>query len=131
MHSDTAIPTYLRERVRRPLPPGSMVMPGSTPVVAFGNARRATVATLGLNPSRVEFLDRHGHEFTEAQRRLETCRSLSVGSLPMHQMLPWIASSSAVMATSSATRTVAGSTRWNRCYRVLARTPTDRPVTIS
>jgi transposase-like protein len=81
VNTDTAIPPYVLERVRRSIPPSSMVVPGSTPVVAFGNARRATVATLGLNPSRVEFLDRHGQEFTESQRRLETCRSLGVAQL--------------------------------------------------
>jgi len=81
MNNTNAIPTYVRKRIRQPIPPGSMVVPGSTPVVAFGNARGATVATLGLNPSPVEFLDRHGHELTESQRRLETCRSLGVAQL--------------------------------------------------
>lgn len=81
MSSDSAVPGYLLERVRRPIPPNAMVVPGSTPVIAFGNARRATVATLGLNPSRVEFLDRYGNEFSEAQRRLETHRSLGVAQL--------------------------------------------------
>ena len=34
---------------------GCHVIAGSTPVVAFGDVRRARVATLGLNPSRAEF----------------------------------------------------------------------------
>lgn len=75
------IPDYVIERVRRPPPTGSCVVPGSTPVVAFGNARVATVATLGLNPSRVEFLDRAGQELPEQRRRLETLRSLGVTQL--------------------------------------------------
>ena len=37
----------------------------STPVVAFGNARVARVATLGLNPSCIEFLNRAGQELVE------------------------------------------------------------------
>lgn len=76
-----ALPDYLIERVGRPPPAGAYVVPGSTPVVAFGNARVATVATLGLNPSRVEFLDRAGNELPEPRRRLETLRSLGVASL--------------------------------------------------
>jgi hypothetical protein len=39
------------------------------------------VATLGLNPSRLEFLDRRGRELDGPRRRLETLRSLSVGQL--------------------------------------------------
>jgi hypothetical protein len=50
-------------------------------VVAFGNAQTATVATLGLNPSRVEFLDRAGNELTGTARRLATHQSLGVSDL--------------------------------------------------
>jgi hypothetical protein len=50
-------------------------------VVAFGDVRSASVATLGLNPSRVEFLDRRGDELTGRDRRLETLRSLGVDDL--------------------------------------------------
>lgn len=74
-------PTYLDERIRAHVPPEGCVVPGSTPVVAFGNARQATVATLGLNPSRVEFLDRERLELPEHRRRLETYRSLGVHDL--------------------------------------------------
>jgi hypothetical protein len=81
VRSDNAIPTYVLARVRRFIPLGSCVMPGSTPVVAFGYARRATVVTLGLNPSRIEFLDHHGYELAESRHRIETCQSLSVGQL--------------------------------------------------
>lgn len=75
------IPAYVIERIRRVPPAGSCIVPGSTPVVAFGNARVARVATLGLNPSRVEFLDRAGRELPEPRRRLETLHSLGVSRL--------------------------------------------------
>lgn len=75
------IPDYVIERVRRAPSAGSCIVPGSTPVVAFGNARVARVATLGLNPSRIEFLDRAGRELPEPQRRLETLRSLGLARL--------------------------------------------------
>lgn len=42
--------------VRRPAPEGASVVVGSTPVVSFGDPTRAEVATLGINPSKVEFL---------------------------------------------------------------------------
>ncbi len=74
------LPEYIAERVRQP-PKVGPVVSGSSPVVAFGNARRARVATLGLNPSRLEFLDRAGRELDGANRRLETLASLSIASL--------------------------------------------------
>ncbi|NTU81844.1 MAG: hypothetical protein HGA45_21120 [Chloroflexales bacterium] len=76
-----ALPDYLVARVQRPPPADSCIVSGSTPVVAFGNARTAAVATLGLNPSRVEFLDRAGNELPEPRRRLETLRSLAITGL--------------------------------------------------
>ncbi len=41
----------------------------------------ATVATIGLNPSRQEFLDRKGDKLREEFRRFETMESLGVTSL--------------------------------------------------
>lgn len=70
------VPDYIERRIRRPIPNDSYVVPGSTPVVSFGNAHSARVATLGLNPSRVEFLDRNGRELDDPSRRLATHRSL-------------------------------------------------------
>jgi hypothetical protein len=75
------LPEYIEARIRRPAPSNSAVVPGSTPVVSFGDAQRATVATLGLNPSRVEFLDRNGHELTGDSRRLATHSSLGTTDL--------------------------------------------------
>lgn len=74
------VPEYVAARIRRPPPPNSHVLPGSTPVVAFGDPRRARVATLGLNPSRIEF-EIHGRELDGASRRFETLRSLGVPRL--------------------------------------------------
>ena len=75
------ISEYIERRIRRPVPPDSSVIIGSTPVASFGNARTATVATLGLNPSRVEFLDRNGNQLVGGDRRLATHRSLGVSNL--------------------------------------------------
>jgi hypothetical protein len=55
-------PDYVEQRLRRPPSSDSMVVAGSTPVIAFGNPGGARVATLGLNPSRQEFLDVSGNE---------------------------------------------------------------------
>ena len=46
---------YVVAMVRRLPPDGVPVVPGSTPVIAFGDPSRAEVATLGINPSAVEF----------------------------------------------------------------------------
>ena len=71
---------YIVTRLRRP-PPAAHVVPGSTPVLSFGNASHAAVATLGLNPSRQEFLDLNGCELSGIARRFETLASLGVPSL--------------------------------------------------
>jgi hypothetical protein len=70
------VPPYIEARIRQRRPDGCQVVPGSTPVVSFGDIRTAKVATLGLNPSRIEFHDRNGNELTGAKRRLETLSSL-------------------------------------------------------
>jgi hypothetical protein len=75
------IARYIEERIRRPLPAGACIVPGSTPVVAFGDVRSAHVATLGLNPSRVEFVDNSGHLLIGEQRRLATQSSLGISDL--------------------------------------------------
>lgn len=77
----TNIPDYIEDRIRRPAPANSAIVAGSTPVISFGNARIATVATLGLNPSRIEFLDQNGNELTGESRRLATHCSLGMSDL--------------------------------------------------
>jgi hypothetical protein len=77
----TQVPEYIERRIRQPIPAGLCVVPGTTPVVAFGDARKAKVATLGLNPSHREFLDSHGRELTGCSRRLASHRSLDVDNL--------------------------------------------------
>ena len=51
------VPKYIEDRIRRPPPTGCCVVPNTPPVVAFGNAHTARIATLGLNPSYIEFED--------------------------------------------------------------------------
>ncbi len=74
------IPLYVVDRIRRQPPADCSIIPGSTPVVAFGDVRRARFATLGLNPSRIEFEER-GVELDGWQRRFETTKSLRVARL--------------------------------------------------
>jgi hypothetical protein len=49
-----------------------------SPVPSFGDISRATVATLGLNPSNREFVDRHGNELDGSSRRFPTLGSLGL-----------------------------------------------------
>jgi len=76
----TGLPAYLVAMVRRVAPVGAPVVPGSTPVVAFGDPRVAEVATLGINPSKVEFVER-GAFLTGRLRRLATLESLGADDL--------------------------------------------------
>ena len=75
------VPGYIERRLRASVPVDSCVVPGSTPVIAFGDCLSARVATLGLNPSSQEFLDGYGSELKGEDRRFETLGSLGVGSL--------------------------------------------------
>lgn len=77
----TSIPAYIDRRIRRAIPHNLFIVPGSTPVVAFGNSRSARVATLGLNPSCAEFLDRDGNELKGDDRRLATHSSIGYSNL--------------------------------------------------
>lgn len=54
------------------------VISWSSPVPSFGDVSRATVATLGLNPSNREFVDRHGNELDGESRRFPTLTSLGI-----------------------------------------------------
>jgi len=74
------LPEYQLAMVRRLPPRGTPVVPGSTPVVAFGDPARAEVATLGINPSANEFLE-HSRLLSGSQRRLATLESLGAQRL--------------------------------------------------
>lgn len=50
----------------------------ASPVLAFGSPINSAVATLGLNPSNIEFVDRHGNELIDPKNRFETLRSLKL-----------------------------------------------------
>ena len=71
-------PDYMLERASRPPPPHCGVLRGSTPVVSFGHPLVPAVATLGINPSSSEFLDRSGSLLADSDRRLATLPSLGV-----------------------------------------------------
>ncbi|MFD0740246.1 hypothetical protein ACFQZQ_13260 [Lysobacter koreensis] len=52
------------------------VIPWASPIVFFGDAERAKVATVGINPSNREFVDEVGQELEGTDRRFPTLRSL-------------------------------------------------------
>ena len=54
------------------------VIPWASPVPYFGGAPTATVATVGINPSNLEFADEEGAELDGHRRRLPTLRSLEL-----------------------------------------------------
>lgn len=66
----------LSDRLRWAVAPETV--PGSLPVLFFGDLPRAAVATIGINPSRQEYLSPGGIELDGAARRLETLASLGV-----------------------------------------------------
>jgi hypothetical protein len=58
--------------------PSSATVPGSLPVLFFGDLPNASTATIGLNPSRQEFNSPSGVELNGIHRRFETLSSLGV-----------------------------------------------------
>ena len=54
------------------------VIPWACPVPYFGSALSAEVATVGINPSNLEFMDNRGRELDGPARRLPTLRSLGL-----------------------------------------------------
>ena len=57
---------------------GTDIIPWSCPVPAFGDLSRSQVATLGINPSHREFLDRSGEQLHGVLRRFHTLDSLGL-----------------------------------------------------
>jgi len=72
------IRSALHQRLRRA--PSSATVPGSLPVLFFGDLFSARVATVGINPSWQEYLERDGQELTGTRRRFETLISLGAPS---------------------------------------------------
>lgn len=64
----------LNERLRRTGVPAAV--PGSLPVLFFGDLYTARIATVGLNPSWQEYLSREHTELQGEKRRFETLDSL-------------------------------------------------------
>lgn len=58
----------------------SGVLPGSSPIPAFGNPSTPRLATVGINPSNREFLDANGKELCGPSRRFHTLTSLRLNS---------------------------------------------------
>lgn len=78
MKNDVSWPAYLIERAIAPAPSDCHVVARSTPVVAFGNPVGARVATLGINPSCNEFINRKGELLVGQKLRLTTRESLDL-----------------------------------------------------
>jgi hypothetical protein len=56
------------------------VIPWGCPVPVFGNLARSKVATLGINPSNLEFVDEYGIELDGERRRFHTLHSLELSN---------------------------------------------------
>lgn len=56
------------------------IIPWSCPVVSFGNWSNSQIATVGINPSNLEFIDNNGHELIGFNRRFHTLNSFKLQS---------------------------------------------------
>lgn len=61
--------TRILEYIQQPLPLGLRVVSQSIPVMFFGNIETATYATFGINPSKMEFLDKNGNLLSANEKR--------------------------------------------------------------
>lgn len=78
MAPDPTLIRTLRERLRSE--PSASSVRGSLPVLFFGDALAAGVATVGLNPSKFEYLDRKGRLLSGRSQRFATLASLGAPS---------------------------------------------------
>ena len=69
------------KRVLQKEPVGAPIVKNSTPVVSFGNPYKALVATVGINPSSKEFLDKKNNILSPEQKRLVDLDSLNKTNL--------------------------------------------------
>jgi len=60
--------------------PSRSSVPGSLPVLFFGELPAASIATVGLNPSKQEYIDPLGRQLEGPRRRFETLESLEAAS---------------------------------------------------
>lgn len=74
---DSLLPALLLS-LSNPLANHSSIVPGSCPVLAFGNPAKSLLATVGLNPSNLEFVDNSGNELDGFARRFHTLGSLGL-----------------------------------------------------
>jgi hypothetical protein len=70
-----------KKRIKTNPSPNLNIVNDSTPVVFFGNIEKSKVATLGINPSKNEFLDNSNVLLRGNQKRFETLDSLDVPKL--------------------------------------------------
>lgn len=66
----------LLELLHQGSPTALGVIPWASPVVSFGNPLGSKVASLGLNPSNLEFVDRFGKQLLAPDNRFESLTSL-------------------------------------------------------
>jgi hypothetical protein len=66
--------SVLRQRLR--VEPSESSIAASLPVLFFGDAIKARVATIGLNPSKFEYLSPHGDMLSGSSQRFATTTSL-------------------------------------------------------
>lgn len=71
---DDQVRAGLHARLRRPPSPHSV--PGSLPILFFGDLASARIATVGLNPSDQEYTDGNGELLTRSRQRFATLASL-------------------------------------------------------
>lgn len=77
------VPQELADRIRRPIPQDCAVVPRSLPIVAQGNPHMARVATVTVNPSKLEFTTPKGTWLEPEYRRVESLRALDVEEAPV------------------------------------------------
>jgi hypothetical protein len=78
MIAATDLISALRQRIR--ISPSDSSVSASLPVLFFGDAFSARVATIGLNPSKFEYLDRNGKMLSGREQRFASTVSLGASS---------------------------------------------------
>ena len=72
--------TTLINRLEDPVLSEAHVIKWGSPVLSFGDLSSSRVASLGINPSNMEFMDTIGNELHVTCRRFHTLNSLGLSS---------------------------------------------------
>jgi hypothetical protein len=70
---------FLIQRIQKPIPAGTPIVPVSLPVTSFGDPNQARIATIGINPSSGEFCSKGNTPLKPGKKRFVDREDIGLG----------------------------------------------------